>query len=116
MLDKYMRYAFQQISLFCKFYIYGQISIVTNCRPPKCSVHTSGSGRSSRATSAPPQVSINCVLSLETIVIDVVITIVITIIITLVLQSLAVTEVKEKSVEKSNRQVHIEMKIILWSR
>merc|ERR1712088_1225981 len=25
-------------------------------RPPKCSVHTSGSGRSSRATSAPPQV------------------------------------------------------------
>merc|ERR1712045_415517 len=24
-------------------------------RPPKCSVHTSGSGRSSRATSAPPQ-------------------------------------------------------------
>merc|ERR1712088_497680 len=41
--------------------------------PPKCSVHTSGSGRSSRATSAPPQ-------------------------------SLTVTEVKEKSVEKSNRQ------------
>jgi len=45
-------------------------------RPPKCSVHTSGSGRSSRATSAPPQ-------------------------------SLAVTEVKEKSVEKSNRQASL---------
>ena len=30
------------------------------------------------------------------------------------LQSLAVTEVKEKSVEKSNRQVHIEMKAILY--
>merc|ERR1712088_1138591 len=44
--------------------------------PPKCSVHTSGSGRSSRATSAPPQ-------------------------------SLAVTEVKEKSVEKSNRQASL---------
>merc|ERR1711910_254823 len=46
-------------------------------RPPKCSVHSSsGSGRSSRATSAPPQ-------------------------------SLAVTEVKEKSVEKSNRQASL---------
>jgi len=46
-------------------------------RPPKCSVHSSsGSGRSSRATSAPPQ-------------------------------NLTVTEVKEKSVEKSSRQASL---------
>merc|ERR1711970_247823 len=47
-------------------------------RPPKCSVHSSGSGsgRSSRATSAPPQ-------------------------------NLPVTEVKEKSVEKSSRQASL---------
>jgi len=46
-------------------------------RPPKCSVHnSSGSGRSSRATSAPPQ-------------------------------NLTVTEVKEKTVEKSIRQASL---------
>jgi len=47
-------------------------------RAPKCSVHSSGSGsgRSSRATSAPPQ-------------------------------NLPVTEVKEKSVEKSSRQASL---------
>jgi len=46
-------------------------------RPPKCSVHSSsGSGRSSRATSAPPQ-------------------------------NLTVTEVKEKTVEKSSRQASL---------
>merc|ERR1712198_255264 len=45
-------------------------------RPPKCSVHSSGSGRSSRATSAPPQ-------------------------------NLGVTEVKEKSIEKSSRQASL---------